>query len=156
MSVRHALLTIAGGFLGALLFSITREQILPRAFAKREQIVTASAFNLVDDRGRLRAQLAFAKEGPPGLWLMDERGTARAIVGLYADGTAHIGLQDEQGQMIQLMRSYGPRNTPLHIFKLKGEDKMITGLNPGADPVPFLMSYEGANKKVHFGRYEGP
>ena len=156
MTIRQALSTVACGFCGAFLFSICRESILPQAFAKREQILTASAFNLVDDQGRLRAQLAFSKEGPPGLWLMDDKGTARAIVGLYADQTAHIGLQDERGQMIQLMRSYGPKNSPLHIFKYRGEDKMITGLNPGADPVPFLMSYDGPTKKIHFGRYEGP
>jgi hypothetical protein len=156
MTIKQMLLMMLCGFAGAFVFSIAREVLIPRAFAAPDRVVTASAFQLTDARGKLRAQLAFAKEGPPGLWLMDEKGTARAIIGLYPDGSAHIGLQDERGQMIQLMRSYGPKGTPLHIFKLDGQDKMITGLNPGADPVPFLMSYEQGKKKVHFGQYEGP
>lgn len=146
------------GFLGAFIFNVLKNEILPTAFAKPSEgnIITASGFNLVDGKGRLRAQLSFAKEGPPGFWLMDEKGTARLAMGLYEDGTAHFGLQDKAGQMIQLSRSFGPDESPLLIFKTKGSDSMIMGLNP-KDQVPFLMHYEKDHKrKLEFGKYEGP
>ena len=158
MNKSQFLLSLLFGFLGAMLFSLVRESIVPLAFANRQQVVQATAFNLVDEQGKLRAQIAFAKEGAaPGLWLLDEKGVARGVFGLYGDGTSYFGLQDARGQMIELMRSFGPKESPLLIFKHDGQDMMITGLNPSQEPVPFLMSYEsGRKKKIHFGNYEGP
>lgn len=157
MSKKQSLASIGFGFLGAFLFSVFRESVVPTAAANREQVLSASGFNLVDGQGRLRAQLGFAKEGPPGFWIMDEKGVARMIFGLYSDGTSYFGLQDKQGQMIELMRSFGPAEAPLLIFKNQGQDMMITGLNPTSQPLPFLMTYEaGHQRKMHFGKYEGP
>ena len=119
-------------------------------------VVTATSFNLVDTTGKLRAQLAFAKEGPPGFWIMDDKGTARIAMGLYPDGTPHFGLQDKSGLMTQLMRSIGSSESPLLIFKNKGQDKMILGLNRAATE-PFMMTYEKDHKRrLHFGTYDGP
>lgn len=144
------------GFVGAFLFHVFKDQIIPSAEAKDEKIITANAFNLVDSQGKLRAQLAFAKEGPPGLWLLDEKGVARVVLGLYADGTGHYGLQDKSGRMIQLARSFGAQESPLLIFKTAGQDSMLMGLNPG-NQTPFLMRYEKSrNRKMEFGQYEGP
>lgn len=151
------LVSVVFGFIGAALFSLVRVSVFSPAAAKTEQTLTASSFNLVDGKGRLRGQLAVTKEGVPGLWLTDEKGVARGIFGLYEDGTGYLGLQDAQGRMIQLMRSFGAQESPLLIFKNQGQDMMITGLNPGREVVPFLMSYEkGRTRKVHFGKYEGP
>lgn len=157
MKTQNAIVSLGFGFLGAFLFSLVSNHLIPRAFAKRDQVLTASAFNLVDDGGRLRGQIGFSKEGPPGLWLMDEKGTPRVVVGLYPDGSGHIGLQDQSGLMVQLMRSYGPKHSPLLIFKQGGQDMMITGLNPVGNPVPFLMHYdEKRQRKLQFGKYDGP
>lgn len=144
------------GFLGAFLFHLAQTHLLPEAFASSAKKITASGFDLVDSQGRLRAQLAFSKDGPPGFWLMDEKGTARLAMGLYPDGTAHYGLQDKNGRMIQLARSFGAQEAPLLIFKTEGSDSMIMGLNPG-DQTPFLMRYEKDRKRsLEFGKYEGP
>jgi hypothetical protein len=111
----------------------------------------------VDTKGRLRAQLALAKEGSPGLWLMDEKGTARLNAGIYPDGTSYLGLQDKDGQMIELMRSWGPKESPLLIFKQSGQNRMITALNPAPDSVPFLITYDSKHaRNLHFGKYDGP
>jgi hypothetical protein len=143
------------GFLGALLFQVVKD-LIPNAGANEEKVISASAFNLVDKQGKIRGQWGFAKEGPPGFWIMDEKGIARIVMGLYPDGTAHLGLQDKQGRMIQLARSFGPDEAPLLIFKHQGMDSMILGLNPG-DKKPFLMHYEKDRKrKLEFGNYEGP
>ena len=88
--------------------------------------------------------------------MMDQKGTPRIAMGLYADETAHLGLQDKDGQMIQLMRSIGSGESPLLIFKHRGQDTMITGLN-SAEHTPFLMLYEKDRKrKMQFGTYDGP
>ena len=86
------------GFLGAMVFHFIQIRFFPTANAVESKIISASAFNLVDSQGKLRGQFGFAKEGPPGFWLMDEKGTSRLAMGLYTDGTAHLGLQDRQGQ----------------------------------------------------------
>jgi hypothetical protein len=154
MDRKTAAVSFLMGLLGAFVFS--RFEGGAQAAPDAGRALSVRQLNLVDDAGRVRAQLAFAKEGAPGLWLMDEKGVARANLGLYGDGTGYFGLQDAQGRMIELLRSFGPREAPLLIFKHAGRDMMITGLNPGAAPTPFLMSYEAGKKKVHFGTYEGP
>ncbi len=144
------------GFLGAMVFHFIQIRFFPTANAVESKIISASAFNFVDSHGNLRGQFGFAKEGPPGFWLMDEKGTSRLAMGLYTDGTAHLGLQDRQGQMIQLMRSFGSQEAPLLIFKNHGADAMIMGLNPG-DITPFVMHYDSQRKrKLEFGKYDGP
>lgn len=141
------------GFLGAFIFHVANNQLA--IGSSQSKIITAEGFNLVDSNGKLRGQLAIAKEGPPGLWLMDDKGVARAIIGLYQDGSAYYGLQDKNGAMIQLARSVGEDETPLLIFKRKGADSMIMGLNP-ADKMPFLMKYEADHKRTHiFGKSDG-
>lgn len=144
------------GFVGAFLFHTLQVQFFPVAEASGEKIISAQRFDLVDKNGKLRGQWGFAQEGPPGFWLLDEKGVARTVIGLYPDGTGHIGLQDKQGQMIELARSYGPDEVPFLIFKHKGADAMITGLNSG-DQAPFLMYYDKSRKrKLEFGTYNGP
>ena len=144
------------GFLGAMLFHICQDNFISTAQAKDEKVISANAFNLVDGQGKIRAQLGFAKEGPPGFWLLDDKGIARVVVGLYQDGTGHYGLQDKSGRMIQLARSFGPQESPLLIFKNQGQDSMLMGLNP-VDQMPFIMHYEKSrNRKMEFGKYEGP
>ena len=152
-AMRTALISMVCGFLGAWLFQTIQ---LGEAFASGEKVLSGSRFDLVDSRGKLRAQLGFAKEGPPGFWIMDEKGVARIAMGLYPDGTAHFGLQDQSGQMIQLMRSIGPSESPLLIFKNKGQDRMILGLN-SAQIEPFFISYDKSlKKKVHAEFADGP
>jgi hypothetical protein len=154
--MKYELRALAFGFLGAALFHFVQINVFPSASAAPNGILSATGFNLVDTQGRLRAQLGFSKEGPPGFWMMDQRGTARIAMGLYPDETSHLGLQDKNGQMIQLMRSIGSGESPLLIFKHSGEDSMITGLN-SAEHAPFLMLYEkGHKRKMQFGTYDGP
>ena len=144
------------GFVGAFLFHTLQVQLFPVAQAGADKVVTAQRFDLVDKSGKLRGQWGFAQEGPPGFWLMDEKGIARVVMGLYPDGSGHMGLQDKQGQMIQLARAFGSDEVPFLIFKHKGSDSMIMGLNSG-DQAPFLMHYEKDRKrKLEFGIYNGP
>jgi len=152
MDKKSAAVSFLMGILGAFAYS----QLVRPAGAAGPAVLRASRFDLVDGSGRVRAQLGFSHEGPPGLWMLDEKGTARVVLGLYGDQTAYFGLQDARGQMVELMRSYGSEEAPLLIFKNRGADKMLVGLDPAGKPVPFLMSYDDGRRNVHFGAYHGP
>lgn len=152
---RELMLTLSGGVMGAIIaFSFSR--IIEPVLAD-SGIVTARAVNLVDDTGKLRAQLAISKEGSPGLWIMDKQGVGRVNLGVYPDDTGFIVLNDAKGLAIQILRSFGPQESPLHIFKAQGRDLMIQGLNPAADRTPFSFYYDEKNtRKFQFGKYSGP
>jgi hypothetical protein len=153
--MRTALIAVLSGFLGAWLFQLTRPEVSSEAFAAGAGPVAATRIDLVDSHGKLRAQFGFSKEGPPGLWFMDEKGVARIAMGLYPDGTSHFGLQDKDGNMIQLMRSIGASESPLLIFKNKGADRMILGLNSNVDP-SFVSYDKNGKKKTVQGFADGP
>lgn len=144
--MRNLVLSAICGFIGAMLFQMVHSELVRDAKAGGERIISATRFDLVDASGKVRAQLGTAKEGPPGFWMMDERGVARISMGLYPDGTSHIGLQDKDGAMIQLMRSIGSSESPLLIFKNKGEDRMILGLN-SAQTDPAFVSFDKKTRK---------
>ena len=135
---------------------IVEKTILPKAEAARDIVVSAQRIDLTDPQGRLRIQIGFSKEGPPGIWLMDEKGVARLAFGLYNDGTGHMGIQDKNGQMVQLLRTFGSQEAPLLIFKNQGQDRMILGLNSGTID-PFFISYAKDRKKKVYSEFgDGP
>lgn len=88
---------------------------------------------------------------------MDDNGKARLSMGLYQDQSAHFGLTDKNGEMIQLMRSFGPLESPLLIFKHQGHDRMILGLNSNQTD-PFFISYDSRDNKktIYQGFADGP
>lgn len=150
------------GFLGALLFQVT--QTLLGNSSKNQNndkvsnsTIVSSQFSLMDTNGKVRAILGFSEEGTPGFWIMDDRGVARLSMGLYQDQSSHLGLTDKNGEMIQLMRSFGPLEAPLHIFKHEGRDRMILGLNSSQSD-PFFISYDTTEnrKTIYQGFADGP
>ena len=144
------------GFFGAMLFHFAQKFSDSKVQAAPEKIINTSRINLVDGTGHVRAQIGLSDGDSPGIWLMDGAGVARVSLGVYGDGAGYIGLQDRQGQMIELMRSFGVQEAPLLIFKNKGQDMMITGLDPKST-VPFLMKYEkDRTRTLQFGSYDGP
>ena len=158
MDVKNLVFSAVFGALGAFAYSALARAPVAAQAERRGPIVNARGINLIDSQGRLRAQIGFAKGGDaPGIWLMDEKGVARAIMGLYEDDSGYFGIQDATGAMSELMRTFGPKHSPLLIFKKDGEDAMIQGLNPTATQEPFLFSYErDRRRKMIFGAYEGP
>jgi len=74
---------------GSLLARASSDAITARAF-------TAHEFNVIDERGRVRASLFLTADGP-ALTLLDELGRGRASLFLTADGPA-LALADERGR----------------------------------------------------------
>jgi hypothetical protein len=154
--MRLLLVGLISGITGALSVALLPKFLGEPAVAEGPKHLQVQSLDLVDSSGKLRAQLAIGKEGGSGLWLMDAQGRARVNVGVYADGTGFVVLNDPQGQAVQILRSFGPHETPLHIFKNGGQDKMIMGLNP-SDKAPFVMHYDEKRKRnLAFGQYTGP
>ncbi|MBX7232116.1 MAG: hypothetical protein K1X29_08525 [Bdellovibrionales bacterium] len=156
--MKTTVIAFFAGCLGAWFFQILNSHFWVENFAHaaNETIIKASRFELIGSDGKIRAQLGFAKEGPPGFWIMDEKGVPRVTIGLYPDGTSHIGLQDQSGKMIQLLRSFGPAESPLHIFKNNDQDRMILGLNSSKRD-PFFITYnKSLKKKIHLDLDDGP
>jgi hypothetical protein len=145
------------GFLGAALFHLIENYAVSKAFAASDQgAVLARELSIIDANGKVRIQVGLGKDGQPGIWFFDEAQKVRLNAGLYPDGTAFVGLQDKDQRMTQLMRSFGPGESPLLIFKNKGQDSLILGLNP-KDQTPFTMYYDKSGKRnFSFGTYDGP
>jgi hypothetical protein len=158
MKASHiALLCLVSGAVGGLISQTTSARFAQPAQASQSKDLQANSFTLVDISGRTRAKLAFSADGDPSLWLMDKQNRPRVNLGLYSDGTGFLVFNNQQGQAVQILRSFGEGEAPLHIFKSSGQDIMITGLNPKADKTPFLFYYDDKReRKVQFGRYEGP
>ncbi len=150
------LLSFVGSILGMWTYSKLEISAMPRAGAA-SPVIQASRIDLVDDGGKVRAQIGFGGERSPAIWFFDVNGKARMNLGLYGDGTAFVSLQDKRELSIQLLRSFGGNEMPLHIFKSSGSDQMIQGLNPGGQNEPFVMYYDKARKRnLDFGKYDGP
>src|SRR3954469_25963098 len=65
--------------------------------------VKASAFELVDDEGNVRARLAPGEDGAVALDLAGTDGTVRLTIGLAPDGSAIVGLRDGDGTVRALL-----------------------------------------------------
>lgn len=151
-----ALVSLVFSFFGAWLFFKLEMSPLAKASASYP-ILQASRIDLLDANGKVRAQIGFSGEKSPALWFFDTNGKARMNLGVYGDGSAFLSLQDKSELSIQLLRSFGSPEMPLHIYKSSGSDQMIQGLNPGAGNEPFLMFYDKNRKRqLSFGKYDGP
>jgi len=79
----------AGGYVAQRVSCPSAGAALPGA----AQIISAQAFQVVDENGRLRAVLSVTKDGP-GVRLWDENGKVRAMLFVDKNGSG-LGLVDE-------------------------------------------------------------
>lgn len=62
-----------------------------------QPVVRARKFELVDEAGRMRAQLGLPVEDAPSLALYDEEGKNRARLSLHGDGRPGLILYSREG-----------------------------------------------------------
>lgn len=89
-------------------------------------VLRARAFEVVDERGRVRAQLYLGEDGDGGIRLRNKNGDLRVKLGASTEG--YTGLQlfdgtDPVSPAVQLVTS--PSGTSLSL-KEKGKEKRIT------------------------------
>jgi hypothetical protein len=87
-------------------------------------VIRARAFEVVDERGQVRAQLFLGEDGNGSIRLRDKTGNLRVKLGASTDGYTSLLLFDEATTpAVQLVTS--PSDTSLSL-KVKGQEKRIT------------------------------
>ena len=152
---------LVGGVVGAFLFTRLDHALntAPPAYApmaRRTDIVSANRIQLIDSRGKVRAEFALSADNGPGLFFYDSAGRNRLVLGLYsrAEGEApSVVLNDASSQAAGIFRLFGPHDTPVVVLKNSGRDRSVFGLNPSSTE-PFLANYAADGKKSDvFGDY---
>jgi hypothetical protein len=155
--VTGALSGFIGGIIGAyLLGHLGINIVLPQAAAAAPDVVSASRIRLLDGTGRARAELAMSPDGAPGLFFYDTHGRNRLVLGIYSPAENEypfVVLNDTHQLAAGIFRLFGGEETPVVVFKNKGADRSIFGLNPNSTE-PFLVNYSADRKKTAvFGSY---
>jgi len=152
---------LIGGITGAYIASRppSGPTLLPAAVAANTNapaVITAGRLELVDARGKVRAELAMSADGGPALFFFDSAGRTRLVLGLYsqAEGEApSVVLNDARQQAAGIFRLFGASDSPVVVLKSQGRDRSVYGLNPGSAD-PFLANYRGDGTKSEvFGHY---
>lgn len=148
-----------GGLFGAYLLShLERREPRAQPVENRasQQGISSTRIALVDDGGKVRAQLAMSPSGGPGIFFYDGQGRSRLELGLYSPAEAeypYVVLNDARQQAAGIFRLFGGRETPVLVLKNHGRDRSIYGLNPNSTE-PFLVNYSNeSNKASAFGDF---
>jgi hypothetical protein len=146
-----ALIAFVAGGAGALITNTAIRGPIPNAYAATgvAEAVVARRIDLVDDSGRVRAQLAVSSDGGTGLFFFDSAGRNRLVLGTYSKAENEyptIVLNDSQQHAAGIFRLFGGKETPVVVLKHNGQDRSIYGLNP-ASTEPFLVRYSNNGAK---------
>ena len=106
--------------------------------------VTASAFKLVDDQGRVRAALEFDSRGEPRLQLNDTKGGPRVRIRVR-NQEAFVNLFDEEGHT-RLGLAIGESSDP-HVMLLDRAERPRYQLTSNAEGAPGMM-FVGADGTI--------
>jgi hypothetical protein len=122
----------------------------------QQKLITATEIRLLDGAGRVRAELALAGDGDPALFFFDREGRNRMNLGLYSPSEGElpfIVLNDTNLRAAGIFRLFGPKQTPVVVFKHEGQDRSIYGLNPTSTD-PFIVNMAPGGSKTHvFGNW---
>jgi hypothetical protein len=151
----------AGGLLGACVLGILGQGsavVSPATAATTPQqdVITASRIRMVDAGGKVRAELAMARDGGPALFFFDTAGRNRLVLGLYAPAESEypfVVLNDTQQHAAGIFRLFGGHETPVVVLKNQGRDRSIYGLNAGTTE-PFITNFAADGKRTDvFGKF---
>jgi hypothetical protein len=98
---RSWILVVLSGLALTLLLAATR-RVLAAAPGARE-VLRAHAIELIDDRGRVRAQLDVEQSGEVVLRLRDENGVIRVKLGASQDGSGLLLLDEKTEPGVHLL-----------------------------------------------------
>lgn len=148
-----------GGIVGAYAFAHFQRAgaaASPEEARISRQEIISNRIALIDDAGKVRAQLAMSPSGGPGIFFYDTTGRSRLELGLYSPAESEypfVVLNDTQQQAAGIFRLFGGRETPVLVLKNHGRDRSIYGLNPSSTE-PFLVNYSNeSNKASAFGDF---
>ena len=142
-----------GGLFGAYILAHL-ERVGPKAHPAEIRVsqpeVISTRIVLVDNVGKVRAQLAMSPGGGPGIFFYDSQGRSRLELGLYSPAEREypfLVLNDTQQQAAGIFRLFGGLETPVLVLKNHGRDRSVYGLNPNSTE-PFLVNYSNESGKA--------
>lgn len=152
--ISNHLLTLAISVLGFIIGHFLSQKvdlnILNAEAAKDDVLVVetlkAKNIEVVSNDNRKLITMGTSGENSAAMWFFDKNGKYRLNLGLYGDGNAMIVLADEKELAVQILRTFGPKNSPVLVMKNDGRDRIVMGLNPGTQD-PFLVHYDSKGKK---------
>ena len=148
---RSVLTAIVAGFVGGVLgaYVAGHSGSVASAAPTSSAAIAAPRIRLLDEQGRVRAELALSPDGGPGLFFYDRSGRNRMVLGLYAPAEREdpfVVLNDPEQRAAGIFRLFGDHATPVVVLKANGADRSVFGLNP-ATREPFLVNYAGDGRK---------
>lgn len=90
---------------------------------------SATSFNLVDEKGRVTAQLSSSAEGTPSLFFFDQNNVVRLNLGIYPGGNPGIVLMDKNGKSAAVITLSEDGVTPSVSLRKDGEEKNVLGID---------------------------
>ena len=84
---------------------------------------SATSFNLVDEKGRVTAQLSTSAEGTPSLFFFDQNNVVRLNLGIYPGGNPGIVLMDKNGESSLVITLNDDGVSPIVSLRKDGVDK---------------------------------
>jgi hypothetical protein len=107
----------------------------------KQKVVEASAFVLVDDHGKERAQLALTKDGSAALWFRHGDAVTDARFALLNDGTISLAMKNPRKSMSLEMTGDG--TAALRIHEKYAKSSVEVGLDSAGRPRVLLIDPEG-------------
>ena len=132
---------LAAGLLAAAWLATETADTALAQVAKPAQVIRATAFVLVDDKGRERGKLAMTGEGPR-LDLLDENAKVRAALTALKDkrnssgspdDRSELALSDENGKTRALLAA-SKRGTVLVVYDENGKHRAALGVGGATTP----------------------
>jgi hypothetical protein len=112
----------------AILTFILTSFFAPTVFGAIEY--SATSFNLVDEKGRVAAQLSSSAEGTPSLFFFDENNIVRLNLGIYPGGNPGIVLMDKNGKSAAVITLSDDGVTPYVSLRRDGVEENTLEVDP--------------------------
>ncbi len=142
--------TLGGASAAVVVVRLTRVPSVTMRAPELGRTLSAERVQLVDARGRVRAELALSGDGGPGLFFYDSRGKNRMVVGLYGEAEREaptVVLNDPSQRAAGIFRLHGSTDAPVVVLKSDGSDRSIYGLSP-ASREPYLVNVGTNGQRV--------
>ena len=122
MSLQRITIALTGVNLALLLSALTQGRVVSQPGSP--PVVRASALELVDDRGKVRARLNLEPGGEVVFRLMDQSGTIRVKMGAGEDGSGLLLANDATEPGVQILAK--AEGSSLQLANKDGRQQVIT------------------------------
>jgi hypothetical protein len=138
---------ICAGFLGGLAGTRLFEAA-PVQAQRRDRIVEAEEFRLVQSDGRAYGRFQVDANGRPSMTLYDAHGEVRAVLGVLANGSPHLALSDRRGQVRAALAVWSDERVSLLLSDGDGAPRAQVAVPADGSPSVELSDRDGKIRAV--------